>query len=270
MGRIGNSWNLMKTSFNVLRKDKEIMLFPLISLIITVLIIISFFTGFIFFLGVEMMMTPWIYVILFFIYVTLYFIIIFFNTAVIGCATIRLNGGDPTVGDGFRIAREHVGKIFGWAIVGAIVGVILKTLQQRGGFAGKIVSWVAGLAWTYATFFVIPVLIYEDKGVIKSIKRSAQLFKTTWGETIVGTFGFGIIFFLIGLLGLLFIILGAMFGLTGVFIGFIAAIIYWLFIGVVASATNGIYVAALYQYATKNQLPTAFDPSTIPKPINPR
>ena len=267
MGRLGNSWNLMKTSFGVLRKDKEIMLFPLISLIITVIIMISFFSSFIFFLNVDLMMTPLFYIILFFIYVILYFIVIFFNTAVIGCATIRLNGGDPTVGDGFHIAGKHIGKIFGWAIVSAIVGVILKTIQQKGGIAGRVVSFVAGLTWTYATFFVIPVLIYEDQGVLKSIKRSALIFKTTWGETLAGTFGFGIIFFLLGLLGILFIIAGATLGPIGLIIGLISTVIYWLIIGIVASATNGIYVAALYQYATKKQIPKGFDESLIPRRI---
>lgn len=270
MGRIDTSWKLMKTSFNVLKKDKEIMVFPLISLIISIFILISFFTSFIFFLGLDFMTTPLSYIIIFFVYVILYFIVIFFNSAVIGCATIRLNGGDPTISDGFQIAKNHIGKIVGWVIVGAIVGVILKIIHERVGFLGKIVTWIAGLAWTYATFFVIPVLIYEDKRVIASIKRSAQLFKETWGETIVGTFGFGIIFFLLALIGLPMIFLGAMFGLSGAIIGFIVAFIYWLIIGIISTATNGIYVAALYQYATKNQLPSAFDPSTIPQPITPR
>lgn len=268
MGRLVNSWQLMKTSFGVLRKDKEILLFPLLSLIITIVILISFFTGFFFFMGIEMLFSPWTWVILFIIYIILYFVVIFFNTAVVGCATIRLTGGDPTISDGFHIAGKRIGKIFQWAVISAIVGIILKTLQQRGGTAGKIVSWIAGFAWTYATFFIIPVLIYEEKSVLRSIKRSAQIFKITWGETFVGSFGFGIIFFLLGLLGILFIIAGSIFGLTGLLIGLISAIIYWLIIGIVASATIGIYVAALYQYATKNQLPSVFDPSTIPKPIN--
>jgi hypothetical protein len=208
---------------------------------------------------------------LFFVYVVLYFIVIFFNTAVIGCATIRLNGGDPTVGDGFHIAGSHIKKILGWAIIGAIVGTILKTIQQKAGIAGKIISFAAGLAWTYATFFIIPVLIYEDKGVIKSIKRSGQIFKTTWGETIAGTFGFGIIFLLLGFLGVFILIGGGILGgFTGFIIGFIIAVIYWLIIGIIAAATNGIYVAALYQYATKNKLPSAFDTTAIPQPINPR
>jgi len=269
MGRIGNSWKLMKTSFSVLRKDKEILLFPVLSLIVTIVLLISIFTSFFFFIGVDMLFQPWTWVILFVIYVILYFIVLFFNTAVIGCATIRLNGGDPTIRDGFHIASKRIGKIFQWAVISAIVGVILKGLQQKGGTAGKIVSWIAGFAWTYATFFIIPVLIYEDKGVLRSIKRSAQIFKITWGETFIGSFGFGIIFFLFGLIGIVFIVTGAMFGAAGLLVGFIVAIIYWLIIGIVASATNGIYVAALYQFATKNQLPSAFDPSTIPKSINP-
>jgi hypothetical protein len=38
--------------------------------------------------------------------------------------------------------------------------------------------------------------------------------------------------------------------------------------GVVASATNGIYVAAMYQYAIKKELPSDFNPSLIPPPVS--
>jgi len=129
------------------------------------------------------------------------------------------------------------------------------------------VAGILGIAWTYVTFFIIPVLIYEKKGIAPSIRRSASLFKQTWGETIIGTFGFGIIFVLLALLGILPILLGAYAGgNTGFLIGLICAFFYWAIIGVIASSLNGIYVAAMYQYATKKQLPSEFDPALMPQP----
>lgn len=269
MGRIGRSWTLMKTSLGVIKKDKEILLFPILSMIVSALIIISFFTSFFFIGGSEMISQPWVWAVLFVVYIFLYFVVIFFNTAVIGCAHIRLSGGDPTVHDGFSIATKHIGKIFQWAIISATVGVILQMVRQRAGLVGKLVAGFMGLAWTYATFFIIPVLIYEEKGVLPSIKRSAAIFKHTWGETIIGSFGFGIIFGLLGLLGLIPIFLGiVMTSIYAIGIGFFIAFIYWIILGAVASATNGVYVAALYQFATKKELPSEFDASTIPQPIS--
>ena len=269
MGKLGRSWQLMKTSLGILRKDKEIMIFPVLSFIACAVILISFFAGF-FFLGLPSMESSlllWVAVMIL-IYFVLFFIVIFFNTAIIACANIRLNGGDPTVSDGFRIATQNIGRILIWAIISATIGMILQAIRERAGWVGKIVAGILGLAWTYVTFFIIPVLIFEKKGVASSIRRSASLFRQTWGETIIGTFGFGIIFFLLALLGILPIFLGLLGGSTiSIITGFIVAFFYWAFIGVIASATNGIYVAALYQYATKKQLPSDFDPSLIPPPI---
>jgi hypothetical protein len=260
----------MKTSLGVLRKDKEIMIFPVLSFLACAIILVSFFVGF-WFLGLPSFETnQWLWVIsMFLIYFVLFFIVIFFNTAIIACANIRLNGGDPTVADGLRIATQNIGRILIWALISATIGMILQAIRERGGWVGKIVAGIFGIAWTYVTFFIIPVLIYEKKGIGSSIRRSASLFKQTWGETLIGSFGFGIIFFLLALLGVLPIILGYLLGsITGLIVGIVIAFFYWAFIGVVASATNGIYVAALYQFATKKQLPQDFDTSLIPPAIH--
>jgi len=269
MGKFSRSWQLMKTSLGVLRKDKEIMIFPVLSFIACAIILVSFFTGFWFFGLPSFDSTQWLWIVgMILIYFVLFFIVIFFNTAIIACANIRLNGGDPTVSDGLRIASQNIGRILIWALISATIGMILQAIRERAGWIGKIIAGIIGIAWTYVTFFIIPVLIYEKKGIASSIRRSASLFTQTWGETIIGTFGFGIIFFLLALLGVLPIIFGYFLGgATGVIIGVIIAFFYWAFIGVIASATNGIYVAALYQYATKKQLPSEFDASLIPPTV---
>ena len=256
----------MKISLNVLRKDKEILLFPILSFIACVVVVLSFIGGF-FLIGLNQISTqPVVPIILMFVmYLFLFFVIIFFNTAVIGCAHIRLNGGDPKVADGLHIAFQHIGRIFFWAIISATVGIILQAIRERSGLLGKIIAGIMGLAWTYVTFFIIPVMIYEKRSMIDSIKRSATLFRQTWGETIIGSMGFGLVFVLLALLGLLPILLGALIGSTiGIVAGLLIAFIYWAIIGTVAAATNGIYVAAMYHYATTKQLPEDFDASVIP------
>jgi hypothetical protein len=269
MGKFGNSWQLMKTSLSVLRKDKEIMIFPVLSFLACVIILASFFVGF-WFLGLPSIDTSlWIWAIaMIFIYFILFFIVIFFNTAIIACAHIRLNGGDPTVSDGLRIASQNIGRILLWALISATIGMILQAIREKAGLLGKIIAAGIGITWSLVTFFIIPVLIYEKKGMLSSIKRSGSLFKQTWGETIIGSFGLGAVFFLFALLGIIPIALGFFIGSTiGIIIGFIVAFFIWAILGVVASALNGIYVAAMHQYATTKQLPTAFDPSLIPPPI---
>lgn len=154
MGKLSNSWQLMKTSLRVLRKDKEIIIFPVLSFIACAIILASFFVGF-WFLGLPSFNTSfWLWVIsMILIYFVLFFIVIFFNTAIIACANIRLNGGDPTVSDGFRIAFANIGRIFLWAIISATIGMILQAIRERAGWIGKIVAGILGIAWTYVTFF---------------------------------------------------------------------------------------------------------------------
>ena len=102
------SWALFKVSWGVLKKDKEIMLFPVISGVATLLLWSSFLVPVVLFSllgGISNAVYDWIFwVMLFVFYIVSYFIAIYFNAAIIGCATIRLNGGDPTVKDGLRVA----------------------------------------------------------------------------------------------------------------------------------------------------------------------
>ncbi len=263
MGRIGTGWQLVKTSLRVLRKDKELLLFPLLSGISLILILAGFVGGMFFTVGFGAAFggdATWLFAILLVVYyVVAFFVSFFFNAAIIGAATIRLNGGNPTLADGLRIARENAGRIFLWAVFAATVAMILRAIQQRLGFVGKILIGLVGVAWSLATYFVVPVLVYEKIGPWAAVKRSAHIFKATWGETLVGGFSMGAIFVLLGLAGILLPILGAVVGgVVGLVVGLVIMILYWIILGLVASAASSILIAALYRYATTGKVAEDF------------
>src|SRR5690606_12092796 len=133
----------------------------------------------------------------FLFYLCQYFVIFFFNTALVGAAMIRLEGGDPTVSDGLRIARERMGAILGYAAIAATVGLVLRALEERAGFLGRIVIGLIGLAWTLATFLVVPVLVSQNVGPVEALKESVRLLKRSWGENLAGNVGIGLAFGLI-------------------------------------------------------------------------
>jgi hypothetical protein len=275
MGKIGRGWQMTKMSLRVIRKDKEILIFPVLSGIFTLLILGSFIGG-MFFTGslgnFENGSSNWVYyVFLFLFYLVSFFIAIFFNAAIIGCATIRMNGGDPTVSDGFRIAGQNVGRIFEWALVAATVGLVIKAIQERVGLIGKLIMGSIGVAWTIVTYFVVPVLIYEKVGPWGAVKRSASILKNTWGEALVGNLGMGIIFVLLGVPGLLGIFIGiAGFVMWGAAIGvtiLAIAIIYLLVLAVVNSAAETVLVAALYRYATTGKVSEEFEGFSFQQPF---
>ncbi len=263
MGRIGSGWQLTKTSLRVLRKDKELLLFPLISGLTLILLLAAFIGGMFFAVGFDAAFggsATWLSAVLFVAYyIVAFFVGLFFNAAIIGAATIRLNGGNPTLGDGLRIARENARRIFVWAVFAATVAMILRAVQERLGFLGKIVIGLVGVAWSLATYFVVPILIYEKLGPWAAVKRSAHLFKSTWGETLVGGFSMGAIFVLLGLAGLLAPILGFVAGgVLGLLAGIVVLVVYWIILALVASAASSILIAALYRYATTGKVAEEF------------
>jgi hypothetical protein len=258
MGRFARSWELVKLCWQVLQQDKELIVFPIVStigvLIVTASFVIpGFFTGF--WQGVTdngAGVGLWVLIVLF--YLVEYLVIIFFNAALVSAAIIRLEGGDPTLGDGLRGAWSHIGAILGYAAIAATVGLVLQILRERGGIAGVIVAALGGMAWNIITFLVIPVLVVEGIGPVTAIKRSGGLLKKTWGEQIIGNAGIGLVF---GLLGFAVAVVGIGLGVlvmsAGVVILGIAviavAVIAIMVISLLGATLRGIYSATLYEYA---------------------
>ncbi|NYT07567.1 MAG: hypothetical protein GKC05_04850, partial [Methanomicrobiales archaeon] len=196
-GTVSRSIDLLKNTWQVLTMDKELVLFPVMSGLVTILIVLTFILPVLFLgiLGEISWFGPvvWLFALFLFYYLS-YAVVIFFNTGLIACATIRFAGGDPTVRDGIRFALNKLGKILSWALVAATVGLILNLLSRRSGLIGRIIIAIIGIVWSLATFLVIPVMVFEDKGVVPAISESSQLLKKTWGENIIVNFGLGILF----------------------------------------------------------------------------
>ena len=263
--RLARSWHLVKASAAVLRSDKELLLFPVISSVAMLLVVATFLVPV---LGLRLFeqggVGPLGYAIGFLFYLVQYFVIFFFNSALVGAAMIRLQGGDPTVADGLRIAWSKVGVILGYAAIAATVGMLLKAIEERVGFLGKLVTGLLGTAWTLATFLAVPVLVSREIGPIDAVKESAALLKKTWGENLIGQGGVGVVFGLIYvamvLLGIAVIVLAAMTG-NGVLIGTAVAVmvVAFVLVALIHAALAGIYSAALYRYAMGEASSTGFD-----------
>ncbi len=269
-----HSFRLVKESFAVLKKDKEIMLFPVISGVLTVMAFISLFTPFALASIGREISTSFFYLLLFSYYLITSFIVIFFNSGLIACAHMRLNGKDPTFKDGLKKAWKHIDQIFVWSLISATVGLILRMIIDQieeseklgpiGKFVGMIFVSLLGMAWSFLTFFVIPVMVLENKTVFASIKHSGSLFKKTWGENVIGQFSMGLAFLLLGLVGLGAMILAFLSGslMVMVVVGGLI-LLYWTLLAILSSSLNGIFVAALYNYATTGKVPSAYSPELV-------
>ena len=270
--RMGNGIELIKQSFRVLMLDKELLLFPLFSAIACILVMASFVaplwsTGY--FAGVSENGGVGLmgYLLMFAFYVATYFVVIFFNAAIIECAIIRFRGGDPTVADGLKGAASRLPQIFGWAVVAATVGMILRALEERAGFIGKIVISLLGLAWSAATFFVVPVIVMERLGPIDAAKRSTAIVSKTWAEALTAHMGIGLI------AGLFYFLSGAVIAFGVYLLMESSATLGWMMVGVgvaafilvalCATAIQAIVTGALYMYAGQGTVPQQFDKATL-------
>lgn len=259
--RFSRSWALIRASAAVLRQDTELLALPAVSGLATLLVALSFAAPFVLWAAghpqaMEQGEIPPLWLLWgFLFYLVQYFVIFYFNTALVGAASIRLDGGDPTVRDGLRMANSRLSVIFGYAMVAATVGLLLRAIEERAGAVGKWVVGLLGVAWTVASFLVVPVLVHRDVGPLEALKESAALLKQTWGENLIGQGGVGIVFGLMQLLLWLVVLVPAFAALFGqqtalffalVFLGVIAS----LLLGLVQAALSAIYSAALYRHAS--------------------
>ncbi len=269
----GTSWSMIKASFKVLQSDKELIVFPIFSalamLVLTALFAVPmFFSGFL-----EVVSTRGMqfadYLVLFLFYLLQYLIIFLSNTALVAAAMIRLRGGDPTVADGIKVAFDKIVPIFLYALIAATVGMLLSAAKREGKVLTNIIISIIGFVWTVATFLVVPILAMEDVGPIEAIKRSVMYLKKTWGEQLVGSFSISAVFNLAIFLVILLTVFAVMFLLQmtsllwpAVVIGLIAALVVMM-IGLASTTLNGIYTAAVYQYASTGETGSFFDKETI-------
>jgi Family of unknown function (DUF6159) len=271
--RIKTGWELAKESFGVLRHDKELVLFPLMSGAACLLVLASF--------AVPLLATPWFhqffqekqapqnplfYVILFAFYAVNYFVIVFFNAALVSCALKRMAGENPTVGYGLQQASGRLPQIVAWALVSATVGILLKAIESKSDKIGQLVASLVGAGWAIATYFVVPILVVEKVGPWDALKRSTSLMKRTWGETLVGNMGVGLIVFAAMIPGFLLMMVGVVAIAASPILGaaiVVLGILWILGASLVSAAVQSILLTALYLYAAEGTVPPQFDATLL-------
>jgi hypothetical protein len=275
MGRIARSWELVGKSWSVLVQDKKLMLLPIASAIATASISLVMLGGYALafrpevqtFLasshashahaGPHLSQSMWIFLFLF--YLVNYFVVVYFNVALVSAASDRLAGGPTSIDSGLQKAWERKGRIFQWAFLSATVGIVLRILEDRLGSLGRLGVRLFGVAWNFGSYFVVPVLAAEDVGPAEALYQSAQLISETWGEEIVGSFSFGLIFFFLTIPAIaLPFILNNLFATAGLIAGIVLAVIYGIFLGIISATLEGIFNAALFRYAKTGEISSGF------------
>jgi hypothetical protein len=264
--RIKNAWSLAKSSWRVLQHDRELAWLPVIGTVAALALAALFFGPVLAVLGgggEDNAIPVTGYLLMFLGYVAVSSIIYLGRAAIVHGANVRMDGGDPTVGTSLRGASAHWPAVVGFAFIATTVGLVLDFLEEQGGIAGAIASFVGGAAWRLVTYLVLPVVVLEGAGTIAGIKGSSALVKRTWGEQVTANVGFG-------LLGIVLVlpavaVAGALAGLgTAVAVAAIVATVVWaVVVFAVTSALEGIFQTALYRQATGRSIPAEFDAAQL-------
>jgi len=257
MDRIRNSWGLAKSSWAVLKKDKELALLPVMAFFIGIAAAAIFFVpaalsahdqgG----LGGLGMLLVAVGVLVF------TFTSVFFQGALVHGANERLTGGDPTVSSAVKGAMGRVHRLAPWALAVVTVNLIIRVLRERlplGNFIGALAQG----AWEVLTFLVMPIMIIEDLGPIDAVKKSSAYFKKTWGENLAARVGFGLLGIGLMIPAILLIAVGISLGGIGAVV-FIAAAVVWIaVVSAGLAALNAIFQTVLYWYVVQGTVADGF------------
>ncbi|MDZ7732811.1 MAG: DUF6159 family protein [Acidimicrobiia bacterium] len=284
MGRFSNSLAMAKASWRVLLADKELLVFPLLGFLATVLVLGVF--GALAWITVDQTTVPattaaastteyeptaltWVAGVLGYFAAT--FAGMFFLSALVAGAYQRFQGGDPSVGSALSGAAHRLPQILGWSLVVTTVGLIIQAIESRAGFVGVLIARGIGMAWQIVTWLAVPVIVVEGTGPFSSLKSAAGLFKKTWGENIIAQVGFGVLGVVAAIPGLL--VGGGLIWLgpaANVILGVVLVVLWVAVVSLVISALNGIYRTALYLYASTGQVPPAFPAQAMQNAFRPR
>jgi hypothetical protein len=279
MSRFQRSLALGRASWAVLKSDRSLGLYPVLSGLVSigilaVLGLIGWVTK-----GSEVdaaghtqyTASVATFVIIVVGYVVLAFVQTYFLAGLVASSDQVLHGRPTSVKEGLAVASSRAGRILPWAIVQATVSTIIQAIEERFGFVGTLIGSLIGAAWSVVTFLTVPIIVFEDVGPVNALKRSGKLLKQTWGENIIGQGGLGLLMLLPMLVAVGIGALGVASGTAVVAIPLIAVAVVMLLVAtVVVNALSGIYRTALYRYAVDGQVPTAFAGADLEHSFGPR
>ncbi|MBT3297343.1 hypothetical protein HN385_00305 [archaeon] len=269
------SWEITKLTFSVMKEDKELIIYPVLAGFFSLLLILSLAIPTVIISLLENTGAPLFgvmeYFLMFVIYFGLAFIATFFNTCVVYTAKKRFNGENATPIETFKFAVSKIHLIAMWSILTATVGLLLMALENMarrakgiGGILLHILRGILSVSWSIVTIFVVPAMVYNDLTPIDAIKKSIEVLKKTWGESLVRYLGLGTIQTLVllaGLIPLLLITVGSfmsgMFILAGIMV--LIVIIYLAIVSIIFSLANSIFNTALFEYASTGKIPKQYN-----------
>jgi len=251
-----DGWDLIRTCAGVIRSDVTIVLYQIISVVICVTALYLFLIALFASTDLETVSLndqgPEFAFQLFAYYFFAFMVLTFFNAASVVVATIRLRGGDPVFRDGIEAASGKLLPIFQWAGISAVVGVLLVALRSGTG-ESVLFSAIFGFIWSVVTYFVVPILLFEEEGPIYASSSSFLMVSRIGRRALDGNGWRFYVLIAFGLLGLT-VMLPAGVLLGGPITVVLPMIVLLSALGVFASTFNSVLAAIMYGLARTGEI----------------
>ncbi len=293
---LARSWDFAKISYGIIWDHKQLMVLPILSTIAAFIVVVSFVaplwasglletwfesaqqveeSGATATTTADQQANPLMWVLLFAFYFANYFVIVFFNSALTACAMQVLRGEPASLGYGLGMAGKRIPQIAGWALVSAVVGVVLKMIENANEKAGYFISAILGSAWTALTYFVVPVIVMDGVGPVTAFKNATGILKKTWGTALAGNFSLGLLGFLVALPSIIISVLLIMGAFSSgstplIAASFVVAAFLMTATFAMTSAADGVFKAVLYNYATGRAMPNDIDTQRFDEAFKPK
>lgn len=273
-GRFRRGIRLARASWDVVRSDRELLLFPALQLASTVVAAFLIFVPAI--VASDRAHSRWPIVVA--VVVGAYVsntLGTFFGVGFVAIGRRALAGETATAKEGFRCARARLWPILEWSLVSTLVGLALRALEQVrvGGLATLAARWVLGAAWALATFFVVPVIALENAGPIAAARRSGSVVRQRWGESVTGASSIGIVFAILLVPAVVLMLIGAAVIDGSPLVGtvlFLLAIAMFVVVVPVATTVSQLFRLVLFEYATGGGAVAGFAEADLERAFRPK
>ncbi|HEY1538080.1 MAG TPA: DUF6159 family protein [Solirubrobacteraceae bacterium] len=268
-GRTARGFRLARVALDVVTSDRRLLILPLLSTLCALLALAG--TAL---LARHLHGGPEIVRVVAPVWIAAYaisFATIFFDVALVHVVVTRWRGEAATLADGLGAARARIGAIAGWAVLTTTVGLALRLLERLTlGISQIVVGIVADVAWSVASFFVVPVLAVERRGPVRALRRSSSIVRGRWVEGLAGVtpIGLATLMVMAPLLGLMFIgfvlyVMGlaipGLLAMAGAGVAIVAT-------AVVSGALTQVFTLAVFQHATGGPLHDGFPVADLERP----
>lgn len=188
--------------------------------------------------------------VLFVTYLLIAYVNTFFTAVLVHEVYDYHHGIDLSIVAGTRAAASNWWPLFLWAVINWTIGRLFRRSRNNNNRrrGSRLMGEAMSTGWTAATFFVIPVILFEDARGRDMLQKSAGHFKESWGQILGAVLALRVLGWVIGSAGAA---LGGVFFLGELAIVALPIVVAFGVLGsVVTLSLQGVIKATVYEHLT--------------------